>query len=290
MKTNEIKSNMINDYTVINAGDTIRICKSKHLVIIKEIYYNQRNYDEEYGEHYTTMMKVDILNKNKKLLAVDSIVTIDAIRSGNVDRYIPNLKYDPTYLGNVDPYRYETEYIIWKDMKNRCYNYKNPEFPYIGALGTTLCDRWKCLEYFISDFKHIYGYNEDVYFRSYIVDLYDIQKRIHPSIRVYAPGYVKLKPYRESDIYKYRSVSYNYNIKYPKDLDIAMRYKTNQISINQYLFSKQTGIDVKLDLDNAYYYYDHNIGYQKPMVYYVDNSYINNQQPLKEMCAIIEKR
>lgn len=34
-------------------------------------------------------------------------------------------------------------YSIWKNMKQRCTNVENPSYKWYGALGITVCDRWK---------------------------------------------------------------------------------------------------------------------------------------------------
>ncbi len=35
-------------------------------------------------------------------------------------------------------------YMVWIDMKQRCYNPKNRAFPYYGGRGISVCKRWKC--------------------------------------------------------------------------------------------------------------------------------------------------
>jgi hypothetical protein len=35
------------------------------------------------------------------------------------------------------------EYSIWGTIVQRCYNIKNPSFPYYGARGIKVCDRWR---------------------------------------------------------------------------------------------------------------------------------------------------
>jgi hypothetical protein len=136
------------------------------------------------------------------------------------------------------------------------------------------------------------GYNEakiDLCYNHYIVDLYDIQKHIHPSNRIYAPGYVKLKPFKESDICKYINIPMSLNT-YPKDIVTTTKYINGEIDIKETLFKKQTGMNVKLDLDTADYYYNSNVGYQplvsmiNPYMSYTYNMYCN--RPMKEMCVI----
>lgn len=291
---NKIKQPLkITENTILNIGDYFRAYKSKYYVLIKDIAENQRNYEDGYGEYYIIMLKVDIFDKEEKLLAENSIVPIDKLISGALAKYIPDLNYDPTYIGNIDLYKHYAEYKIWKNITKSCFDCRDSIFPYIGAVGTLLCDRWRCFEYFFADFKHIEGYDtakDNLYYNHYIVDLYDIQKHIHPSNRIYAPGYVKLKPFKESDICKYYNLSINLNT-YPKDLITTTKYITGEISIKDTLYKKQTGMNVKLNLDTADYYYNSNIGYQ-PLVaminpYFTYNMYNNTNK--KEMCYIIRK-
>lgn len=295
MKNNQILK--FNSETELHIGDYFRAYKSKYFTLVKDIAINQRDYEPGYGECYVTMIKVDIFDKDENLLAKDSIVPIDKLISGALAKYIPDINYDPTYLGSISPFKHPVEHKIWRDMVDRCFDYTNPEFVYIGAIGTTVCDRWRCFEYFFADFKHIAGFVEagnSIYFQHYIVDLYDIQKHVHPSNRIYAPGYVKLKPFKESDICKYCNLSPSFN-KYPKDLETTMKYKTNEIDIRETLFKKQTGMNVILNLDDACYHYDYKIGYQplsaamsiNQCIPYIYN--ICNHQPMKEMCVIINK-
>lgn len=274
--------------TKLNVGDYFRAYKSKYFVLIKEIIENQRNFEVGYGEYKTTLIKVDIFTKEEKLLASNSIVPIDKIISGKLTGYIPNLKYDPSYLGSINPYSFPAEHKIWRNIIDKCFDCTSPVFPYIGAVGTTVCDRWRCFEYFFADLRHMEGYAEAgdlIYHKYYIVDLYDKQKHIHPSKRIYAPGYVKLKPFKQSDICKYLNLPPTIN-KYPKDLETAMKYRSGEIDIKKTLFAKQTGSNIKIDLDNASYYYDSTVGYQ-PLVARSFNPW--NFVPMKEMCVIVRK-
>ena len=272
---------LITDDMVINVGDYFRAYKSKYYVLVKEVGYNQRNYEDGYGEYSITMLKVDIFNKEENLLAVDSIVPIDKIKSGALAKYIPNIFYGPTYLGSADPYMHPVEYKIWTDIRDRCYDCKDKLFPYIGGVGTIMCDRWRCFEYFLADFRHIEGYAEakdSLVYNHYIVDLYDIQKHIHPFYRVYAPGYVKLKLFKYSDICKYSNLPLSHN-NYPKDLVMTTKYITGEIDIKQTLYRRQTGMNVVLNTNTADYFYNPTVGYQ--FVY----PYANNN--MKQMCTIL---
>lgn len=59
--------------------------------------------------------------------------------------YIRFRKYgDPK--GKSDKYHgmsYTPEYIAWTDMKKRCYNPRNCNYPRYGNRGITVCNRWK---------------------------------------------------------------------------------------------------------------------------------------------------
>lgn len=43
------------------------------------------------------------------------------------------------------------EYRIWADMRRRCRDKNNKNYPYYGGRGITVCDRWESFENFISD-------------------------------------------------------------------------------------------------------------------------------------------
>jgi hypothetical protein len=44
------------------------------------------------------------------------------------------------------------EYAVWVAMRHRCYTKKNPRFKYYGALGVSVCDRWRNdFEAFLAD-------------------------------------------------------------------------------------------------------------------------------------------
>lgn len=42
-------------------------------------------------------------------------------------------------------------YLVWRDMKQRCYNEKNASWKYYGARGIKVCDRWNKFENFFED-------------------------------------------------------------------------------------------------------------------------------------------
>lgn len=45
---------------------------------------------------------------------------------------------------------YRKEYLVWSNMHQRCSNPKNSMFPYYGAKGIKVCDRWSGEKGFIN--------------------------------------------------------------------------------------------------------------------------------------------
>ena len=91
------------------------------------------------------------------------IVTSTAIAIGEIrDPYFPKI-FGIGYCGmantTYDGKHNTKEYIIWHMMLSRCYNPVCKEYPYYGALGIYVCDRWLCFEYFLEDLPKIPGYN-----------------------------------------------------------------------------------------------------------------------------------
>lgn len=222
----------------------------KWLLHIKEISNNtQRIIDKEIGECNCIFFKADIMDENENLLAIDIVLPYERLLIGRLNKYIPDYNYDPSYIGNADIDYYYKEYKIWREMIDRCYNPEDIAFPYIGAVGTIVCDRWLCFEYFLADLKHIQGYDYyPFHYENYIVDLYDIQRLLLPQNRIYAPGYVKLKPFKDSDIKKYIHEPYMSN-KYPKDYEITTKLmRDKELKLNYMKNKKRSGLNFNIDL------------------------------------------
>ena len=47
-----------------------------------------------------------------------------------------------------------SEFAVWRNMKQRVRNPKNPSYKNYGGRGITLCDRWETFENFIADMGH----------------------------------------------------------------------------------------------------------------------------------------
>lgn len=47
--------------------------------------------------------------------------------------------------------RHAPEFSIWRSMKARCLNPKDPRYRWYGARGITVCERWMSYGYFLAD-------------------------------------------------------------------------------------------------------------------------------------------
>ena len=95
-----------------------------------------------------------------------SSITVGKIK----DIYYPSI-LGIACIGNVDSAKsekYRSEYIIWEGIISRCYNPNHTSYKNYGAKGVTVCERWRCFEYFLEDIVKIPGYelwnsNKDLY-------------------------------------------------------------------------------------------------------------------------------
>lgn len=245
----------ITEETEIKLNNFYRSGRLNYIVYIKEISLkDERNYEKYVGEYYTRFFRVDIYNKNMQLLAVDSILSYPGLIMGRLARYIPDLAYDHTYIGDVDTYDYPMQFKLWREMIGRCYNPLDKCFPYIGAVGTIVCDRWLCFEYFLSDLIHMDGYikwKDGRFDPTYTIDLYEIQKHILPSRRIYGPGLVRLKQYKHSDIAMYHHAGYHSNYQCNYEFANALM---NGLADVRTLYMRRTGINYFLDTSVIEYY------------------------------------
>lgn len=90
------------------------------------------------------------------------LVRKDYILSGKITNpYYPSL-FGVGYCGSASPNKHIYEYHKWRMMLSRCYNECDKKYKNYGGAGVFVCDRWKCFEYFLSDFTHIEGYRKGV--------------------------------------------------------------------------------------------------------------------------------
>ena len=77
--------------------------------------------------------------------------------------------YYPSFLGvacigNVQSTAEDSpcrnEYVLWCGMINRCYNVNHKSYINYGAKGVTVCERWRCFEYFLEDIVLVENYDK----------------------------------------------------------------------------------------------------------------------------------
>lgn len=93
---------------------------------------------------YETVATVSrIVNKNKRVQ----------------DRYSPSV-HNIGVMGDAYSKDNPKLFNVWRAMIARCYNPKNPSYKTYGAIGVTVCDRWKRFDWFLEDIKHVKGFDQ----------------------------------------------------------------------------------------------------------------------------------
>jgi hypothetical protein len=127
----------------------------------------------------------------------------------------------------------------WHNMLNRCYNQKSKDYNSYGGIGVTVCDRWKCFEFFIQDIKLIDGYNDfDFDNKSIVLDKDLKQVSVDSAKKIYSPEtccFIDKKTNQEL-----RNTS-----KYKKEI-VAINPNGEKIKIKGIVnFCKQNAFDVR---------------------------------------------
>lgn len=111
---------------------------------------------------------------------------LDATKNGEIkDRYA-NSVYSIACIGNAKKVGNERAYGVWNNMLARCYVEKDKSYSDYGAKGVSVCDRWKCFEYFLEDLSHIDGFNNDDFNKGLIFPDKDI-KQVDVEVKIYSP-------------------------------------------------------------------------------------------------------
>ena len=114
--------------------------------------------NKAHGEigNYLYEVKFDVVNG----VEYTKEVRKEDILKGKINNpYYPSL-YNVGYIGNATSIGNKYEYNKWNNMISRCYNERDRKYKNYGLVGVYVCDRWKCFEYFLEDFKQIEGYKE----------------------------------------------------------------------------------------------------------------------------------
>lgn len=156
-------------------------------------YEGTINYIDNFGLHEAQLY--GIIYNNEFYYASD--MGLSSMDTSIFDKSIANVGY----RGYIDFKTYEKEYNIWKNMLYRCYWQNSNIYEYFGAQGITVCDRWKCFEFFLYDLINITNYDKfissDI---TYELDLSTKQKKLPIEQRMYIPGKVSLKPFYQTDV------------------------------------------------------------------------------------------
>lgn len=209
----------------------------RKVVQIISRYDNIMTLDNYNKPQLETFYKVKILSKN-----VDILISQTNLEKHPISPYIPCVVYNNGYIGKASNKKNTKVYKIWKQMLERCYDPNDITYPYIGAMGTTVSDRWKCFEYFLYDLRFIEGYSDDMLKdnKVYILDILDKQFNIPPNKRVYYANAVTIKKFIKSDVCKYINDRKSGNTpKYPCNFNILsnalyINGPNTNISIDQY--------------------------------------------------------
>lgn len=107
---------------------------------------------ESNGKSKHIMVNIQFINTG----TITTVRYCDAL-SGNVrDDYMPYVS-GVGCIGKASSYH--PAYNLWEGMISRCYNKDSSSYAIYGAKGVTVCDKWKCFEYFLEDLPLIDGYN-----------------------------------------------------------------------------------------------------------------------------------
>ncbi|MED2945534.1 hypothetical protein P4284_23420 [Bacillus swezeyi] len=114
--------------------------------------------------------------------------TYAAIANGRIkDGYSKSL-LGVGYLGYAKRKNNEREYSVWFNMLARCYNKKSHSYKWYGERNVTVCERWKCFEYFLGDIVYIPGYEREAFLNGELELDKDIrQQHLQMQQKVYSP-------------------------------------------------------------------------------------------------------
>jgi thymidylate synthase len=128
-----------------------------------DIHLNKIYSTENYGDYFI-LERLSIGEKNQthykiQFLKTNSIKIIrgDKVGKNVYDPYMPS-KLNIACMGDykkISHLNMSKIKNIWNGMIDRCYDSKNPNYPYYGGKGVYVENRWLCFEYFLSDLQKI---------------------------------------------------------------------------------------------------------------------------------------
>lgn len=156
---------------------------------------SEKKYVKGYIGRTNKGLEYEVLDYTNGIIKIKFINTgyiVDVTSPQLIGGYIKD-KMEPSvcgvgYLGYCDAPNRSKEYSLWKGLIERCYNNKREDYKMYGALGVTVCERWKCFANFLEDLENIEGFDENK-FKMGQLDLdKDIkQNGIQTNKKVYSP-------------------------------------------------------------------------------------------------------
>lgn len=132
---------------------------------IGEIYKSNSGVEfEVIGFEYKDDKKHTKMYKMKSLeTGYIGLFRSDCIKKGQMRDKLQVTVFGVGIIGYANASKKNRKYKVWYNMMSRCYNKNDKSYNYYGAKGTTVCDRWKRLDYFIEDIVNVEGYNERLF-------------------------------------------------------------------------------------------------------------------------------
>lgn len=139
---------------------------------------------------------------------VDSI-RYDSMEQGWVKDNLAPVKAGEGCVGYINTRDHWHEYKIWVNMIARCYDPRDKAFPYYGARGVTVCDRWKRFDQFFEDMRMLPGFDEELFRRRELRLDKDI---LSSGAKIYSPETCQWV----SDLANQKQRTYEYNNRHRK--------------------------------------------------------------------------
>lgn len=127
------------------------------------------------------------------------------IKRGKIKDKLERSVFGIGIMGEVKMIDHKKEYSIWSGVLERCYHKDSEAYPYYGAKGVTVSERWHIFTNFLSDVKQIEGYDEELFNKNKLELDKDIkQEHLPKSERVYSLDTCTFVTQKEN--HKYRDI------------------------------------------------------------------------------------